>query len=135
MENQALIPYLTVADAAKAIDWYAKNFGAAEKQRMKADDGKHLMHAEMNLNGGTLFLADAFPEHGGPPAPNGALPPVGVVINFPKPADVDATFKRAVSAGAKGSVEPRDEFWGARFAVLICPFGHRWVLNAALLKK
>ena len=54
---------------------------------------------------------------------------------FASPADVDTTFKQAVEAGATGITEPRDEFWGARFAVFGDPFGHRWLLNAALEKK
>jgi len=64
----------------------------------------------------------------------GQVPPVAVALNFCSPADVDATFKSALAAGGKGITEPRDEFWGARFAVVADPFGHRWLLNAALPK-
>lgn len=135
---QPTSPYLTVKGAAAAIDLYKKAFGAKEKGRMPAQDGRRLMHADLTINGGTVMLSDEFPEHGGPSAPapsNGIPPPVAVTIQYKKPADVDATFQRAVGAGCKSVMEPQDTFWDARFAVLTDPFGHRWMLNAPLPKK
>jgi len=133
---QPTSPYLTVKGAADAIALYKKAFGAKEKSRMPAEDGKRLMHADITINGGTVLLCDEFPEYGGPPAPSKAQPaPVAVTIQFKKPADVDATFRRAVDAGCSGLQEPQDMFWDARFAMLADPFGHRWFLNAPLPKK
>jgi PhnB protein len=133
---QPTSPYLTIRGAADAIDLYKKAFGAKEKQRMTAEDGKRLMHANLTINGGTVLLSDEFPEHGGPPAPSKDQPaPVAVTLQLKKPADVDATFKRAVDAGCSGVQEPQDMFWDARFAILADPFGHRWFLNAPLPKK
>jgi PhnB protein len=129
-------PYLTVKGAADAIAFYQKAFGAKEKSRMPAEDGKRLMHADITINGGTVLLCDEFPEYGGGGAPgNGAVSPVAITIQYAKPAEVDATFQRAVSAGAKAVQEPQDMFWDARFAMLTDPFGHRWFLNAPLPKK
>jgi PhnB protein len=133
---QPTSPYLTVRGAADAIDLYKKAFGAKEKQRMPAEDGKRLMHADLTINGGTVLLCDEFPEYGGPAAPSKERPaPVAVTIQFKKPADVDATFQRAVNAGCRSVQEPQDMFWDARFAMLTDPFGHRWFLNAPLPKK
>jgi len=133
---QPINPYLTVKGAAEAIAFYQKAFGAKEKQRMPAQDGKRLMHADITINGGTVLLCDEFPEYGGPGAPgNGVGSPVAITIQYGKPAEVDATFQRAVSAGAKSVQEPQDMFWEARFAMLTDPFGHRWFLNAPLPKK
>lgn len=130
-----VVPYLTVKGAADAIAWYARAFGAVEQMRLPAEDGKRLMHAAIAINGGTVFLSDEFVEFDGGSAPKeGQPPPVGMALNLASPADLDATFKRAVDAGAAGFIEPRDEFWGARFAVLTDPFGHRWMLNATLSK-
>jgi len=132
---QTVIPYLTIRGAAKAIEWYAKVFGATEQMRLPAEDGKRLMHAALALNGGTVFMSDEFVEYDGGSAPKeGQIPPIAIALNFEAPGDVDATFKRAVAEGASGITEPRDEFWGARFAVVGDPFGHRWLLNAALTK-
>jgi PhnB protein len=38
----------------------------------------------------------------------------------------DEAFKKAVSAGAKPTVQPMDAFWGARYAQVVDPFGHEW---------
>src|SRR5262245_35127691 len=105
---QPTSPYLTVKGAADAIDLYKKAFGAKEKGRMPAQDGRRLMHADLTINGGTVMLSDEFPEHGGPAAPapsNGTPPPVAVTIQYKKPADVDTTFQRAIAAGCKTVME------------------------------
>jgi PhnB protein len=129
-------PYLTVKGAAKAIDFYKQAFGAKEVTRMPAQDGKRLMHGHITINGGTVMLSDEFSEHGGPTAPTADKPvPVAIAIQYAKPAEVDATFARAVEAGCKSTMDPQDTFWEARFAMLIDPFGHRWMLNAPLPKK
>jgi uncharacterized glyoxalase superfamily protein PhnB/uncharacterized protein YndB with AHSA1/START domain len=130
-EPQALTPHLTIAGAAKAIDFYVKVFGAKEVTRMPAKDGKRIMHAVITINGGTLMVSDAFPEHDGPvpPTPTSKVP-VAVALNIASPADVDAIFAKAIKAGATSQMEPVDQFWGARFAMLTDPFGHRWMLNA-----
>lgn len=133
---QPTSPYLTIKGAADAIALYEKAFGAKVKGRMAAQDGTRIMHADLAINGGTVMLSDEFPEHGGPPAPSEASPsPVAVTIQFGKPAEVDATFQRAVDAGCTATMEPQDTFWDARFAMLADPFGHRWMLNASLPKK
>jgi PhnB protein len=135
MQDQSVIPYLTVKGAAEAIAFYQKAFGATEGMRMPAQDGKRVMHAELSLNGGKVFLSDEFPEYGGPGAPTEKGCGVAVALAFGKPAQVDATFRQAVAAGATSVAEPSDQFWGARFAMLSDPFGHRWMLNAPLPGK
>jgi PhnB protein len=136
MADQSIIPYLTVKDAAGAIGFYQKAFGATENMRMPAQDGKRLMHASLTIRGSMLFLSDEFPEYSGAPAPKaGEKPPVAVALALAAPSDVDATFKQAVAAGATGTMEPEDAFWGDRFAMLQDPYGHRWMLSAPLPKK
>lgn len=135
-KTQPTSPYLTVKGAADAIAFYQKAFGAKEKARMPAEDGKRVMHAELAINGGTVMLSDEFPEYGGPPAPSESSPsPVAIAIQFAKPAEVDAAFSRAIDAGCKATMEPEDTFWESRFAMLADPFGHRWLLDAPLPKK
>jgi PhnB protein len=134
--SQSIIPYLTVKGAAEAITFYQKAFGANENMRMPAEDGKRLMHASLTINGGTVMLSDEFPEHGGTPGPTREKPAgVAVAMALSKPADVDSVYRRAVDAGAQGTLEPADMFWGDRFAMLLDPFGHRWMLNAPLPQK
>jgi PhnB protein len=57
-----------------------------------------------------------------------------VAIQLSGARDVDAVFKQAVQAGAKGVAEPTDMFWGARFAMVTDPFGHRWMFNGPFQK-
>lgn len=108
---------------------------------MPAQDGKRIMHACLTINGGSVMLSDEFPEfteHGAAAvhAPSKDKPaPVAVALQFAKPAEVDAMYKRAVDAGCHSTLAPEDTFWDARFAMLLDPFGHRWMLNAPLPKK
>lgn len=129
--TQRIIPYLTVKGAADAIAFYMKAFSAIEAKRQTADDGKRLMHAVLTINGGTVMLADEFAERGGTPAPTpGKSTSVAVSITYDDPEEVDATFERALAAGARPRRTPTDMFWGGRFAVVEDPFGHRWMLSA-----
>jgi PhnB protein len=133
-----LNPYLTVRDAAAAIDFYGKAFGATEVTRMPAQDGKRLMHAEIKVNGAYVMLSDEFPEYTDPGCPAVSAPsaerpsPVGIALHYKTPGDVDKTYARAVEAGCAGTLPPNDTFWKARFAMVRDPFGHRWMLNAPL---
>ncbi|MCP5432302.1 MAG: VOC family protein [Alphaproteobacteria bacterium] len=130
-------PYLTVSDGKGAIAFYEKAFGATETMRLPAQDGKRLMHAALTINGGLVMLSDEFSEMGAGPtkAPKtlgGSS--VTVHLHFGGPAEVDATFKRAVDAGGEGIFQPTDMFWGDRFAQVRDPFGHVWSLGAAIPK-
>src|SRR5205807_1850585 len=59
-----VIPYLSIDGASKAIDFYTTVFGAKERMRMDAPGGK-IGHAELEIGGSLLMLADTFPEMGG----------------------------------------------------------------------
>ncbi|MFN2467788.1 MAG: VOC family protein, partial [Gaiellaceae bacterium] len=58
---ESLIPSLSVDDAAQAIEFYQRAFGARERVRMDGPDGK-IAHAEIEINGSVLMLADPFPQ-------------------------------------------------------------------------
>lgn len=126
-------PHLTIlrgGTASDAIAWYVKAFGAEEKMRTPAQDGKRLMHAHLIVNGGSLMLNDEFPEYSGP-ADTGKGPPDGVTFHL-QVDDVDAWFDRAVAAGATATMPPADMFWGDRYGQVRDPFGHRWAIGAPL---
>src|SRR3546814_18144870 len=67
----AVIPHIVVDDAAAALDFYKKAFGAEEVMRLPAEDGKRLMHSEMKIGEARVFVRDAFPEHCASGGPNG----------------------------------------------------------------
>src|SRR6478735_5250067 len=122
-DGQRLFAYLVVADAARALDFYARAFGARENYRLEMGD--KIGHAEFDFAGVTLMIADEFPELGFR-APSGTTP-VSIVVYV---ADVDALAERAVAAGARLEKPVTDEFYGDRVASLRDPFGHRWLLHS-----
>lgn len=127
-------PYLTVSPAIAAIAYYTAVFGAQQKAIMPAFDGMRIMHCELSINGGSVMLADAFPEFGNTRIPiPGELITASVSLEYPKAKDVDAIFAKAMGLGAKGEMNPTNSFWGTRVATFRDPFGHRWILNAPLL--
>jgi PhnB protein len=120
----SLTPYLVCKGAAQAIEFYKKAFGAVELMRMPGPDGQ-IMHAEVKIGNSVLMLADENPEQGhmSPSSRGGSTSSVMLYTN-----DVDATFKQAVTAGAKATMPPVDMFWGDRMGNLTDPFGHTWAI-------
>ncbi|MCI0663324.1 MAG: VOC family protein, partial [Acidobacteria bacterium] len=115
-------PYLAIKDAASAIDFYKKAFGAKERMRM-ADPSGRIGHAELEIGGALIMLADEFPDFGflSPQSLGGS--PVNIFIYV---KDVDAFVDRAAAAGAKVVKPPADQFYGDRSAHLIDPYEHSW---------
>ncbi|AEI68908.1 VOC family protein [Corallococcus macrosporus] len=117
---------LVLKDAPAALDFYARAFGATEKYRLVEPSGR-VGHAEMDLGGVTLMLADEYPEYGivGPQSRGGTTCSLNLRVE-----DVDAAAQRAIDAGATLERPIQNEFYGERAAHLRDPFGHRWALNA-----
>ena len=127
--SAGVVPYVVVSDGAAAIAFYIKAFGAEELQRMATPDGSRIVHAALRMNGGTLFLADDFPEmNNGKSRTPEALGGTGVTMHLEVP-DADATVAQAVEAGATVTMPVADTFWGARFGKLQDPFGHDWSVS------
>ena len=118
----SLTPHLVCRGAAAAIDFYGRAFGAIEQFRLPGPDGR-LVHACVLIGDSQLFLVDEMPEHGalGPRALKGS--PVTIHLQV---QDADATFARAVQAGATVSMPLADMFWGDRYGRVTDPFGHSW---------
>ncbi|WP_066899508.1 VOC family protein [Mycolicibacterium houstonense] len=124
----AVLPHLVVDDAAAAIDFYVKAFGATELGRVPGPDGK-LIHAALSINGSTVMLNDDFPEYsGGKSMTPKALGGTPVTIHLTV-TDVETKFARAVEAGAEVVAELEDQFWGDRYGIVRDPFGHQWSLG------
>jgi PhnB protein len=117
-------PYLIMDDAARAIDFYKRAFGATELMRYDAPGGK-IGHAEIRVGDSVIMLADEHPEMGyrSPKALGGS--PVSILLYL---ADVDGQFERAVAAGAKSLRPVENQFYGDRSGTLEDPFGHVWTL-------
>ncbi len=115
-------PHLVCAGAAAAIEFYKEAFGATEVDRLAGPGGK-LMHAMIRIGDSALMLVDEFPEMGAR-GPN-ALGGTSVTMHLSVP-DVDASFARALKAGAEARMPVTDMFWGARYGLVADPFGHQW---------
>ena len=124
----SLSPHLVVDDAAAAIDFYVKAFGATELGRVPHPDGR-LVHAALSLNGSTVMLNDDFPDYNeGKSSTPKALGGTPVTIHLQVP-DVETAFQRALDAGAVVVAPLEDQFWGDRYGMVRDPFGHQWSLG------
>src|SRR5215831_4506082 len=122
----SVTPHLVFEDAAAAIDWYKKAFGAEELGRALGPDGK-IMHAEIKIGNSVIYLNDQMGGGKTPQSLGGS--PITLWIYTP---DVDALFKRAVAAGATVAPGPMgqlaDQFWGDRVGMVFDPAGFQWAL-------
>ena len=120
-----VVPHLVVAQAADAIAFYQRAFGAELRDKIITPQGKYI-HVDLRLpNGGVIFLFEEALDWGlkGPRALGGSA----VTVHLEVP-DVDASWKQALAAGAEVAHELQDTFWGARYGQLRDPFGHSWSL-------
>ena len=102
-----VMPHLTIrgGNAAEAIDFYARAFGASESGRHMAEDGKRIMHAHLTFNGVAMMLNDDFPEMGG--GHESGRPP-GCTLHL-QVDDADAWWDRAIEAGFRFSLGKSNE--------------------------
>ena len=120
--HRTVTPYLAVKGGVKALEFYAKGFGAVEMFKLVMPDGR-LGHAEIRLGDSVIMLADEFPEFGGKAPQTLGGSPVSIHLYV---EDVDAFCARAVAAGAKQLKPVMDQFYGDRSGQLEDPFGHLW---------
>jgi PhnB protein len=126
--NTHATPYLSVRDAAAALAFYQRAFGATETLRIAAPGGR-VGHAELTIGKAAIMLADEHPEIGsvGPKTLGGTTVTLQLYVE-----DVDALARRAVDAGAKLLRPVADQFYGDRVAFLEDPFGHRWSFHSRI---
>jgi PhnB protein len=117
-----VMPYLYIDGAQAAIDFYTDVLGAGVRMTMPGPDGK-IGHAELSIGDSVIMLADEFPDMGvrGPRSVGGTPVAIHVYVD-----DVDATFAKALSAGASTLRPVEDRFYGDRGGEFEDPFGHRW---------
>ena len=120
-------PHLVVRNAAAAIEFYKKAFGAVEIMRAPGPDGKSIMHAELQIGDSRVFLNDEFPDMGAlsPLAFKGTSITLHLYVE-----DADKQFRQAVDAGAEVLMPLADQFWGDRYGIVKDPFGHQWSIGS-----
>lgn len=118
----SVTPYLACGDAARAIDFYKRAFGAAEVVRMPGPDGK-IAHAEVRIGDSRVMLTDEYREMDflSPLTRGGTTVHIHLYV-----ADADKMADRAVGAGARLLHPVQDKFYGDRTGTVQDPFGHVW---------
>ncbi len=125
----SLTPYICVADARAAIEWYAEALGAeVVVEPIVMDDG-HVGHCELGVGDARWMMSDEYPAYGvQAPAPDRGA---SVTLHLRVP-DCDAAAARVSAAGVAMTRGPEDSPPAGRVAVFTDPFGHRWFLNQPL---
>ncbi len=121
---QILTPYLNITDCRSAIEFYKKAFNAKEILILDMPDGK-IGHAELDIYGGRLMLAEENPSWGtkSPQTLGGTASGIGLYVE-----DVDTVFAQAIAAGATQTMPIEDQFYGDRTGAIMDPFGHKWTI-------
>jgi PhnB protein len=121
-----ITPCLTVHGAAKALEFYAAVFSAAERMRFPGPGGT-IAHAEIQIGDSVVIIEDEDPRRGTKAPPSGGLPgsPGSLFIYV---EDVDAVIAHAVELGATLLRPAEDQFYGDRDGHIIDPFGHGWTV-------
>ena len=122
--HHTVAPSLVVDDAAKAIEFYTRAFGARELFRMPGPDGR-IMHGEFTIGDSPIMISDSNAEMGAVSAKTLKGSPVSIFLYVDS---VDELFARAVTAGATVQLPVTDMFWGDRYAQVVDPFGLTWQL-------
>jgi len=117
-----VMAYLAIAGASAAIDFYTEILDAKERMRMPGP-GDTIGHAELQIGDSVVMLSDESPEmnHRSPKAIGGS--PVSLMVYV---EDVDATFAKALAAGATETQPLEDKFYGDRSGSFEDPWGHQW---------
>jgi PhnB protein len=120
-----IAPWLSVRNAARAVDFYKSALGAAEVFRMEEAGS---VVARLSVDGAEFWVGEESPEHANfsPQTLGGGS--VRIILTV---ADPDTVFARVVAAGAS-QVYPVGEEYGWRLGRVVDPFGHHWEIGRPL---
>jgi PhnB protein len=119
-------PYLIVAGAPEAIDWYVRAFDASEISRAIGGAGQ-VVHAELRIGSSSIFIGDEhvnYEDIHGPMRVGGSAVYLDVETD-----DVAGLFDRAVAAGASAIRESTSLDLPVQSAKFRDPFGHIWLIT------
>ena len=119
-----VMPYVAVHDAAAALVFYAKAFGAKERLRLPMP-GDKIGHAEITIGDSVVMLADECPQMGIKSAQRIGGSPISLLVYVD---DVDKVYAQALAAGGKAEHPVENKFYGDRSGAITDPFGITWHL-------
>lgn len=114
----SLTPYIIVKGAAQFIEFLKLAFEGTERMRVPTPDGP-IMHAEVAIGNGAVELSDGSDQYPAAPAA------IHLYVD-----DADATYERALQAGAKSLYPPTDQPYGDREGGVRDQFGNDWYIGA-----
>jgi PhnB protein len=128
------VPMLSYEDVGAAIDWLTLAFGFEESGDRFSDDEGRVTHAELSLDGATVFLGWPGPDYRGPKRLAEQNERVARLLATPwvfdgvqvKVSDLDAHYERAREGGAEILREPEDQPFGRLYSAADLE-GHRWM--------
>jgi PhnB protein len=130
---KTLTPYLSFQGTCEAaLSLYAdvfggritelKRFGDAPPGASRHPNKDHVMHARFEAEQIQLMASDGREKHAtGEPA-------ISLSVEFTDRAEQEVAFEK-LSAGGKVTMPLADQFWGARFGMLVDKFGIHWMMN------
>ena len=119
----SIVPWLSVRNAAQAVEFYKVAFGAEEVFHLDGPDNSVV--SRLSVNGAEFWVADESPEHQNfsPESLNGST--IRIIFTVPDP---DAVFAQSIAAGAK-EIYPVSEGHGWRVGRVADPYGHHWEIG------
>ncbi len=120
----SLTPYLSLRDAAQAIEFYKAALGATELYRLPMPGGK-VAHAELQVGNARFMVADEMPDWGNKSARTYGGSPMGLCVYT---ENVEALAERFVKAGGKLLRPLENQFYGDRTGQFEDPEGYKWTL-------
>ncbi len=113
-QYQRVIPYLIAKGASDLMEFLKIVFDAEETERMSMPDGT-VAHGEIKIGESTIMVSEASEMYKENPT-----------MLYIYVEDVDATYKKALDAGATSVKEPENQFYGDRSCMVKDASGNSW---------